>query len=77
MTQYHAVLLDETGCEFGADCQADSHDQAYEYFKEQYPESSVVQLEDPDDTARREKALYDHAWRMAFDDDYAYMNDDY
>jgi hypothetical protein len=35
-------MLDETGCEFG----------------QMFPESQCVQLESPEDAARREEALY-------------------
>jgi len=60
MTHYHAVLTDECGGEFGAGCEAKSREEAMEYFRENYPESSVVQLESSQDTAKREKAIYDH-----------------
>lgn len=55
---YHAVLVDETGCEFGADCQASSHDEAYDIISANYPESSIVQLESPADTEARQMELY-------------------
>lgn len=55
---FHAVLMDETGCEFGADIAAPSRDEAYDRLRENYPESRVVQLEAPEDTARREAAIY-------------------
>lgn len=58
MTHYHAVLTDETGCEFGAGVEAATREEAYEYFEENYPESRVVQLESPADTAERERAMY-------------------
>jgi hypothetical protein len=57
--KFHAVLTDECGGEFGADVTADSRDEAYDMLDEDYPESRVVQLESPDDTNRREKAMYD------------------
>lgn len=60
MTRFHAVLLDETRCEFGVSVEAETRDAAYEWLSENYPESSVVQLESPEDTAAREKAVYDH-----------------
>lgn len=63
MTQYHAVLLDETGCEFGHTFTASSRDEAWDYVQEQFPESRCVQLEDPEDTVRREKAIYDRLCR--------------
>ena len=63
MTPYHAVLLDETGCEFGHSFAARSRGAAWEYVKEQFPESRCVQLEDPTDRAVREQAIYDRAAR--------------
>ncbi len=58
--KYHAVMLDETRCEFGVDVEATSRDEAYQKLADMYAESSVVQLESPFDTANREKAMYDH-----------------
>jgi hypothetical protein len=58
MTQYHAVMLDETGCEFGHTFEANSRTEAWDYVQEQFPESRCVQLEDPRDRAERENALY-------------------
>lgn len=70
MTHYHAVLLDETRCEFGAGCEAESREAAREYFREMYPESQVVQIESPEDRAARESAMYDHISRGGdYDDD--------
>lgn len=51
--KYHAVMLDETHCEFGVDVDADTRDEAYAQLEEDYPESSVVQLESSSDTADR------------------------
>jgi len=58
MTQYHAVLIDETGCEFGHTFTAASRDEAWDEIREMFPESQCVQLESPEDTARREQAIY-------------------
>lgn len=60
LTHFHAVLVGEDGMEFGAGTNARSREQAAAYFEEQYPESRVVQIESPEDTARREKAMHDH-----------------
>lgn len=60
ITKYHAVMLDETRCEFGADVEAESKDEARRKLEENYPESKIVQLESPQDTADREKRIYDH-----------------
>lgn len=56
--KFHAVLLDETQCEFGVGIEAKDRNAAYEELAENYPESRVVQLESPKDTAEREKAMY-------------------
>jgi hypothetical protein len=61
MTNFHAVLLDECGGEFGADVTVSSRDNAYDQLAENYPESRVVQLESPADTAEREQAIRDKA----------------
>ena len=76
MTKYHAVMLDETRCEFGVSVEADSRDDAYEQLQEDYPESQCVQLESPEDTAERERRLQEWAERVYYDeevfDDYDY-----
>jgi hypothetical protein len=58
LTRYHAVMLDETGCEFGADVTTTSRTKAYEVLKELYPESRLLQLESPANVRRREDRLY-------------------
>lgn len=58
MTNYHAVMIDETGGEFGVSVTAATKAGAYAILKEDYPESRVDQLESPADTAAREKAMY-------------------
>lgn len=70
MTKFHAVMLDETRCEFGVDVEADTRDEAFEQLRENYSESRCVQLESPADTSKRESALDDLIRRGAdFDDD--------
>lgn len=70
MTKYHSVMIGEDGMEFGADCEAATRSEAHEWFDEQYPESRVVQLESPEDSAAREATTYDLIRRGAdFDDD--------
>ena len=55
--KFHAVL--ESFCsEFGASVTAYSHAEAYEILSEEYPESRVVQLESPEETAERESAMW-------------------
>lgn len=58
MTQYHAVMLDETGCEFGHTITATDREAAYDELRYMFPESQCVQLESPEDTAARERAIY-------------------
>lgn len=82
MTRYHAVMIDETSCEFPADVEAETRAEAYDILREHYPESKIAQIESPEDTAAREKAMYDHIARGGdYDDDgrpiYHYDYDDY
>jgi hypothetical protein len=60
MTKFHAVMLDETGQEFGVDLEAEDRDDAYDQLDEDYPESRCVQLESRADTAKREQAMHNH-----------------
>lgn len=70
MIKFHAVMLDETRCEFGADVEANSREEAYRLLEEDYPESTCIQLESPEDTKRRERALmYDIDHGIERDDD--------
>lgn len=77
--QYHAVMLDETGCEFGHTFEAPDRNAAWDYLMENYPESRCIQLEDPTDTAERQARI--DAWAArAYDDpdyDYHYYEDQY
>ena len=59
MTRYHAVMEDECGGEFGAEVAANTRDEAYELLVQNYPESKVIQLENPQDTWDREKRMHD------------------
>jgi len=72
--EYWAVLLDETGCEFGAGVKARSYEEAREKLQENYPESRVVQLETPADRADREQRMYDRLWGE-LDEDWDYRDD--
>lgn len=58
MIDFHAVMIDETGCEFGVSFRAETRAAAYEYLQENYPESRCDQLEDPQQTADREQEIY-------------------
>jgi hypothetical protein len=71
MTKFHAVMS-FFGQEFGAEVVAKDHDEAYEMLSEMYPESSVVQLESPEDTRAREMAIY----ARVCDDEYDYYEDE-
>ena len=75
MIEYHAVMLDETGCEFGTSVEANSRNEAYDILREDYPESRCIQLESPADRKAREQDLYERANAMYDDpdlDDYDY-----
>jgi hypothetical protein len=69
MTTYHAVMLDETGCEFGVTVKARTRAAAYEKLREDYVESRCVQLESHLDTMKRERRQYRLA-RIAYDRGY-------
>ena len=55
---FHAVMIDETGCEFGVGIDATSKAEAIKELREQYPESLIDQIESPEDTKRRQQELY-------------------
>ncbi len=63
MTKFHAVMMDETNCEFGASVSAKTRAEAYDKLREDYPESRCVQLESPADTRKREQRIYRQADR--------------
>lgn len=69
MEQYHAVLVDECGDEFGADVSANTREDAYKQISEDYPESRIVQLESHADTVARERRMYNMIHRDEYDDD--------
>jgi hypothetical protein len=75
MINFHAVLIDETGCEFGATIRAASKAKAWAEAREQYPESRCVQMESPEDTAAREARIY-AAVSSEYDDGYYDEDDD-
>lgn len=60
MVQFHAVMLDETGCEFGVTINARNRDAAYRELEDDYPESRVVQLEDPGQSRARQSAIEEY-----------------
>jgi hypothetical protein len=63
MTIFHAVMLDETRCEFGVDVEADTKEEAYAILRENYCESRCVQLESPKDAEERERRMYERLER--------------
>lgn len=54
---YHAVMIDETGCEFPAQVEAENYNQAMAILREEYPESRCDQLETPDQALERERLM--------------------
>lgn len=66
MSTYHAVMIDETGCEFGVSVpDQPTREAAYEWLREMYPESRCDQLETPEESRAREQRYYDDAARGA------------
>lgn len=58
MTQFHAVILDECGNEFGVTVNAPTRSEAYDEVMDSYPENrGIVQMESPQDTQDREAAI--------------------
>ena len=77
MIDFWAVLIDETGCEFGAGVQAPDRATAYEMLREAYPEARRIdQLESPEDTRRREADMYERI-RLELDGPDPIDDDDY
>lgn len=58
MEKYHAVMIDETGCEFGVDLEANSRSKAFKWLEENYPESRCDQLETRAQARKRENDMY-------------------
>jgi hypothetical protein len=59
MKNFHAVMIDETGAEFGADCRAVDHSHARKILADRYPESRIDQLEDNQEMQEREERMYE------------------
>ena len=76
MTRFWAVMLDETGCEFGAGVEAANKADAYDELREMYPESRCIQLESPADTAEREMRMYQRIQAEMCDPYYDYRFED-
>ncbi len=60
MPRYHAVMIDETGCEFGVDIEACTKSDAIDQLEDDYPESRVDSVESRDESRNRERAMYAH-----------------
>lgn len=59
MIKFTCVVIDETGCEFGASVEAKNKDEAYDKFREDYPEARrIEQVESPEDRREREHQTY-------------------
>lgn len=71
MTNFHAVMIDETGCEFGASVTAKTRAAAFAKLREDYPESRCDQLESPTDSPRREARL-ERQIQWEYDDSHGY-----
>lgn len=58
--KFHAVMIDETGCEFGVDIETASKQDAIDQLEEDYPESRVDQVESASESREREGRMYAH-----------------
>ena len=67
--KYHAVMIDETGCEFGVEIEACSKSDAIDQLEEDYPESRVDCVESESESEDRERRTYEYAERC-LDDPY-------
>jgi hypothetical protein len=68
MTQYHATLIDETGCEFGATIDIDDGvENVTQYIREMYPESKLVVVEPA--AGLQMRASHDAVWQQRWNDD--------
>ena len=56
--RYRAVMIDETGCEFGADVEALDKSEAREQLRDRYPESRIDQLESDTEVEARWERQY-------------------
>lgn len=58
MTKYYAILRDETGCDFSANIDATSRQEAFNHLHQNYPESRVIDVETVAQIRRREARYY-------------------
>ena len=69
MTQYHATMIDETGCEFGVTMDVDEGvENVSEYFREMYPESRLLFIE-PAHGVSASQAQAHAVWAERWDND--------
>lgn len=61
MTKFHAVMIDETGCEFSAEIEACTKADAIDQLEEDYPECRVDVVSSPDEMRERERHIYERA----------------
>jgi hypothetical protein len=72
---YHAIVIDETGCEFPAQVEADDFSEAMDLLREDYPEARG--FENVATTAERREQEHDRYMRLMaeIDGDYDYADD--
>lgn len=69
MNRYQAILIDETGCEFGVTIDAYNRAQVWEELAEDYPECRVTQVLSQAEIEERQREIY---YEDPYDDDYGY-----
>lgn len=70
MTQYHATMVDECGDEFGVTLDIDEGvENVTEYFREMYPESRVLFVENAHGGRQPKRAHYDYIWEQRWTND--------
>lgn len=72
MPRFHAVIIDETGCEFGASCDAANHSAAREIFRDWYPECRRIEDVRTDEQQAEIQAerMYRLSWELDNDMDW-------
>lgn len=69
MPKYHAVMIDETGCEFGVERVAATKADAINQIEEDYPESRIDQILSEEEDEQRRRDIQSYAERC-LDDPY-------
>lgn len=67
MTQYHVIMMDETGCEFSTTVLADNLGLAWDMVTEDYPESRVVDISTFAEIQARDYVNYRDSLREEWD----------